>query len=64
MNMTAKELGEKLIKLGDRPLDQIITVTQGQVYGDTVYYFNQLDDFSWDENNQELEIKIPASEED
>lgn len=56
---TAKDLADCLSKLGDTPLCQIITVRTeiGQTKPNELY-FNQIDDFGWDYDNDELEITL------
>lgn len=56
---TAKDLADCLLELGDRPLCQIITVRAEIGQNDPKeLYFNQLDDFKWDVDNDELEITL------
>lgn len=62
--MTAKELGETLINIKGTPLSKITTMRQNLANGYSLDYFNQFEALIWNEDNQDFEIKIPASEED
>lgn len=55
--VTAKDLAEHLLELGERPLCQIITVRASIGQSDPKdLYFNQLDIFDWNVDDEELEI--------